>query len=61
VFRYSSLSALAAFAVAPVAALVLGRWEVAVLFGLIATLVFWKHAGNIARLRAGTEPVIGKR
>jgi glycerol-3-phosphate acyltransferase PlsY len=60
VFRYSSLSSLAAVAVAPVVALAFGRGELAILFVLIAALVFWKHAGNIARLRAGTEPRIGK-
>jgi glycerol-3-phosphate acyltransferase PlsY len=60
VFRYSSLSSLAAVAVAPVVAVVFGRWELAVLFGLIAGMVVWKHAGNIGRLRAGTEPRIGK-
>jgi glycerol-3-phosphate acyltransferase PlsY len=59
-FRYSSLSSLAAVAVAPVVALAFGRGELAILFVLIAALVFWKHAGNIARLRAGTEPRIGK-
>jgi glycerol-3-phosphate acyltransferase PlsY len=60
VFRYSSLSSLAAVAVAPVVAVVFGRWELAVLFGLIAGMVVWKHAGNIGRLRPGTEPRIGK-
>lgn len=59
--RYSSAAALAAFAVAPLAALLLGRFDLALLAVLIAALVYWKHSANIARLRAGTEPRIGKR
>jgi len=60
VFRFSSLASLAAFAVAPLVAALLGRWELALLFLLMAGLGFWKHKGNIQRLRAGTEPQIGK-
>jgi glycerol-3-phosphate acyltransferase PlsY len=59
--RYSSAAALAAFAVAPLTALVLGHHKLALLALLIAILVYWKHKANIARLRAGTEPRIGKR
>jgi glycerol-3-phosphate acyltransferase PlsY len=59
--RYSSLSALTAFALAPLAALVLGRWHLAVLAVVIAVLVFWTHRGNIGRLRSGTEPRIGRK
>lgn len=59
--RISSLSALVAVAgTAPVAA-VMGRWDVVGLCLLLAALVFWTHRGNIARLRAGTEPRIGQR
>jgi glycerol-3-phosphate acyltransferase PlsY len=59
--RYSSLSALTAFAIAPLAALIFGRWHLAILAAVIAVLVFWKHRGNIARLRAGTEPRIDRK
>jgi glycerol-3-phosphate acyltransferase PlsY len=59
--RYSSAAALAAFAAAPLTALVLGHHKLALLALLIAVLVYWKHKANIARLRAGTEPRIGKR
>ncbi|HEY1856630.1 glycerol-3-phosphate 1-O-acyltransferase PlsY [Acidocella sp.] len=59
--RYSSLSAFTAFAVAPLAALVFGRWHLAVLAAIIAVLVVWKHRENISRLRAGSEPRIGKK
>lgn len=59
--KYSSLAALTAFAAAPIVALLLGDWQVAVGAVLIAALVFHKHSGNIARLRAGTEPHINLR
>jgi glycerol-3-phosphate acyltransferase PlsY len=60
-FRISSLAALAAFAIAPVAALLTGHFHLAILALLIASFVFWKHKANIGRLRAGTEPKIGNR
>jgi glycerol-3-phosphate acyltransferase PlsY len=59
--RYSSLSALTSFAVAPLAALTFGRWHLAILAAIIAAFIFWTHRGNIARLRAGTEPCIGRK
>ena len=60
-FRYSSLSALVAYAAAPIVALVLtGSVKTAVLALLIAGLVYWKHRANIERLLAGSEPKIGK-
>jgi len=60
-FRYSSLAALAAFAMAPFVCVSGGREHLALLALAIAGLVFWKHRGNIARLRAGTEPKIGRK
>ena len=57
--RYSSLSALIAANVAPIAAWALGQPAVAVLMALMSMLLVWKHAANIERLRAGTEPRIG--
>jgi glycerol-3-phosphate acyltransferase PlsY len=59
--RYSSLSALTAYAIALLAALSFGRWHLAILSAVIAVLIFWTHRGNIARLRAGTEPRIGRK
>ena len=61
VTRISSASALAAFAAAPLLAAFLTPpyWFVAPLG--IALLVWGRHAGNIARLRAGTEPRFGRR
>jgi glycerol-3-phosphate acyltransferase PlsY len=59
--RISSAGALAACAVAPVAALVLGDWKLAVFAFALAGLITWRHRPNIERLIAGTEPRFGKR
>lgn len=61
-FRMSSLAALCAAAITPVAALVAGfRWS-QILFALaLAALIFWRHRANIERIRAGTEPRIGDK
>jgi glycerol-3-phosphate acyltransferase PlsY len=59
--RISSLSALVAAALSPVAAIALGRSELAALAAALAVLVFYRHAENIRRLRAGTEPKIGQK
>ncbi|TXM78265.1 glycerol-3-phosphate 1-O-acyltransferase PlsY [Methylobacterium sp. WL69] len=59
--RYSSLAALAASAATPVVLWVLGQPGVAWLFLLLAALLWWKHAPNIRRLRAGTEGRIGQK
>lgn len=60
IFRYSSLAALCAAAIAPLMALVAGfTWSEVGFTLLLAALIFWRHAANIARLRAGTEPRIG--
>ena len=61
VSRISSLSALVAAALAAVWAGLLGYPQVIWLTVLLATLVFWKHLPNIERLRAGTEPKIGRK
>ena len=52
---------MAAAVAAPVAAAVLGRFDLASLFLGFALLVLWKHRDNIARLLAGTEPRVGAR
>lgn len=58
--RISSVGGLSAVAVAPLAALVFATpGAVAALLG-IAAYVAWRHSANIARLRAGTEPRIGR-
>src|ERR1700712_175631 len=58
--RLSSLASLAAFASAPVSALILEEFSLVKLAFTIAVLVFVRHQGNIRRLLAGTEPRIGR-
>jgi glycerol-3-phosphate acyltransferase PlsY len=61
-FRFSSLAALCAAAISPLMAWVAGfSWEEIVFTSVLAALVFWRHRGNIARLRAGAEPRIGAK
>ena len=59
--RYSSLSALAASAATPLVLWALGHPSVALLFLLLAALLWWKHTPNIRRLLAGTEGRIGQK
>jgi acyl phosphate:glycerol-3-phosphate acyltransferase len=61
-FRYSSLAALCAAAIAPLAALVAQfSWPEVVFTLVLAALIFWRHSANIQRLVAGTEPRIGDK
>ncbi|MBU2998420.1 glycerol-3-phosphate 1-O-acyltransferase PlsY [Roseovarius nubinhibens] len=59
--RISSLSALMAAALAPVWIMLLGHGEMLILSLILGGIIFWRHKDNIARLRAGTEPKIGKK
>ncbi|MET0367110.1 MAG: glycerol-3-phosphate 1-O-acyltransferase PlsY [Methylobacterium sp.] len=61
VFKYSSLSALAASAVTPLVLWALGQPAVALLFVVLGGLLWWKHTPNIQRLAAGTEGRIGQK
>lgn len=60
VTRISSMGALFAAALAAVWAGLLGHGDMTVLILVLGTLVFWRHRSNIARIRAGTEPRIGR-
>ncbi|ESZ15131.1 glycerol-3-phosphate 1-O-acyltransferase PlsY [Mesorhizobium sp. L48C026A00] len=60
-FRYSSLAALTAAIVVPIALYVLSTPEIAGLFALMSLIVIIKHRANIIRLLAGTENKIGAR
>jgi len=63
IFRISSLAALTASAVVPVA-LWLGGFvstTLALVLIALAILVWIRHDANIRRLLAGTEPKIGKK
>jgi glycerol-3-phosphate acyltransferase PlsY len=59
--RYSSASALVACLAAPLAAFALGDREAALVFAILAALIWMKHAPNIQRLARGTEPRIGAK
>jgi glycerol-3-phosphate acyltransferase PlsY len=61
VSRISSLSALVAAALSPVAATVLGRPDLSLLAILLAALIFVRHDANIRRLMRGEEPRIGRK
>jgi acyl phosphate:glycerol-3-phosphate acyltransferase len=60
VFRYSSVGGMAAAIAAPVAAIVSGQFEMAVLFLALALIVLWKHRDNMTRLLRGEEPKVGR-
>jgi glycerol-3-phosphate acyltransferase PlsY len=57
-FRYSSLSALTALALAPLYALVFSGPVPAVFYAGLAILSFWRHKDNIKRLIKGEESKI---
>jgi acyl phosphate:glycerol-3-phosphate acyltransferase len=61
VTRISSLSALVAAALAAVWAWALGYPQMTLLIVVLAFLVIIRHHANIARIRAGSEPRIGKK
>ncbi len=61
VTRYSSMGALVASVAAPVALLMFHRPDAAILYALLAVLLWYKHRGNIMRLANGTETKIGQR
>jgi glycerol-3-phosphate acyltransferase PlsY len=58
--RYSSAAALTASALTPFVLLGMGRPAAALVFGLLAAVLWIKHRANLARLRAGTESRIGQ-
>jgi acyl phosphate:glycerol-3-phosphate acyltransferase len=59
--RISSLSGMSAAVAVPVAAVALGRAELVPVLAGIALIVVWQHRANLARLRAGTEPKVGRK
>ena len=60
-FRYSSLAALTAAVIVPIALYFLSAPQIAVLFVVMSIIVFIKHRANISRLLAGTEGKIGAK
>jgi len=59
--RYSSLSALLATLVTPVALYMFGHAQWAELIALLTLITFWRHRENIGRLLKGEEGKIGKK
>ncbi len=59
-FRISSLSALTASLLSPVAAWLVGRSDLILPAAIMAVAVFITHRANIARILKGEEPRIGK-
>ena len=57
--RISSLSALVAAVTAPIWAVILGWPDGAVLALILGAMVLYRHAANMQRIIAGTEPRIG--
>ena len=58
--RISSLSALVASASSILWVAILGMPSAVLLMVILATLIWWRHSENIARIRAGTESKIGQ-
>lgn len=61
VSRYSSLSALIAAILSPIAVYFMGLPQHAAILGLMSLIVFIKHKANIERLLSGTESKIGNK
>lgn len=59
--RYSSLSALIATLVIPVAMWILEKPEMALAMAVMTIITWWKHKPNIERLILGTESRIGDK
>jgi glycerol-3-phosphate acyltransferase PlsY len=59
--RISSVAGMAAAVAAPLAAALVGRFDLVLLFLGLALIVLWKHRENIERLIAGAEPRIGRK
>jgi glycerol-3-phosphate acyltransferase PlsY len=59
--RISSVAGMAAAASAPLTAAILGNEPLFPMLLGFALLIVWKHRENILRLKAGTEPRIGRK
>ena len=58
--RFSSVAGLVAALSAPIAAAILGYYDLVAMLAACTLIIFWKHRGNIERLIDGTEPRVGK-
>lgn len=61
ILRISSLGALTAAAMAPLWMLWMGRAEMLALGAIFTIFIYLRHAANITRIRAGTEPKVGRK
>jgi glycerol-3-phosphate acyltransferase PlsY len=61
IWRISSLAALVAAATSTLWMLAFGQGQMMILGAVLTLLVYWRHAENIKRIKAGTEPKIGKK
>lgn len=61
IFRYSSLAALCAVTVVPIALYFIGYSSITILFAIMSAIAIAKHHENITRLLAGTENKIGSK
>lgn len=59
--RISSMGALVSSLASVPLAFVLGSADAVLLCAALAALIFWRHRANIARIKAGTEPKIGRK
>jgi acyl phosphate:glycerol-3-phosphate acyltransferase len=59
--RYASAASLVAAVFAPFATALLLDWKSALIVGVMALLLIWRHKGNVARMLAGTEPRLGQK
>lgn len=59
--RISSLSALVAAVLSPLAAWALGHGDMVALMALLAVVILERHKANISRILSGAEPKIGKK
>lgn len=61
VMRISSLAALAAAGLSPLWIFLTGRGDLLILAAIFTILIYIRHAANISRIRAGTEPKLGRK
>ncbi|MEX0305751.1 MAG: glycerol-3-phosphate 1-O-acyltransferase PlsY [Ruegeria sp.] len=60
IWRISSVGALAAAALSTTWIMILTDGSTFILGIALTLLVYWRHSANLARIKAGTEPKIGK-
>ncbi|SHF35379.1 acyl-phosphate glycerol-3-phosphate acyltransferase [Ruegeria intermedia] len=60
IWRISSIGALAAAALSTIWITLLTNGATFALGAMLTLLIYWRHRENIARIKAGTEPKIGK-